>query len=157
MMRNAHVAVYLGRDDWSVAGTCLFYVNIITAMILFIYILWYINNSIITMTPVHQFLTLMVNSEISYLIWNQLTPMIKSEILSLTGYICLRWGSRDKLFPHTPTLWTPNRYGRFLQEKKVPPRYNNLLEQTVHEYCWRFKLSLEPYTELSLKQRKVSV
>ena len=37
------------------------------------------------MTLVHQILTLMVNSETSYLIWNQLTLLIKSEIL------CLMW------------------------------------------------------------------
>jgi hypothetical protein len=36
-------------------------------------------------TLVHLFSTLMVNSETSYLIWNQLTLMTKSEIL------CLMW------------------------------------------------------------------
>ena len=72
-------------------------------------------------------------------------------------YICLRRGSRDKLFPHTPTLWTPNHYGRFLQEKKVPPWYNNSQEQTLREHCWRVKFSLEPYRELSVKQRRDNV
>ena len=62
---------------------------------------------------------------------------------------------RDKLFPHTTTLWTPNRYGRFLQEEKVPPWYNNSQEQTVREYYWRFKFSLEPYREGSQGQRLI--
>ena len=72
---------------------------------------------------------------------------------------CIKYWQRN--FIHVMNtvfiFFTPNRYGRFLLETKVPPGYNNSQKQTAREHCWKFKFSLEPYRELSLKQRKVSV